>query len=143
MTFIHRVSRTELARNTRRVLMDVQRGRTALIESYGQPEAALIDIVDYRLVRAVMRAYAERLAILPEARLADAAVAACEDAEAVYTLVLAHYLAGDISLGRAAELLDIPWLELRTRFLRLDIPVRTPPSGIDEAMREVTVAESL
>ena len=37
MTFIHRVSRTELARNTRRVLMDVQRGRTALIESYGQP----------------------------------------------------------------------------------------------------------
>lgn len=60
MTVVQRVSRTELARNTRRVLSDVQRGRTTLIETHGVPEAALLDIVDYRILRAVMHYYAER-----------------------------------------------------------------------------------
>lgn len=35
---VQRVSCTELARNTRRLLSDVQRGRTALIENDGEPE---------------------------------------------------------------------------------------------------------
>lgn len=38
---------------------------------------------------------------------------------------MAHYLAGVISLSRAAELLQLSWLNLRTRLLRLGIPKRT------------------
>jgi len=39
--------------------------------------------------------------------------------------IVAHYLAGVISLSRAAELLQLSWLNLRTRLLRLGIPKRT------------------
>ncbi len=55
MESIQRVRKTDLARNTREVLNTVMRGQTALIESHGKPEAAIIDIVDYLIVRAVMR----------------------------------------------------------------------------------------
>ena len=34
------------------------RGQTALIESHGKPGAAIIDIIDYRILRAVMRYHA-------------------------------------------------------------------------------------
>ena len=51
--------------------------------------------------------------------------------------MLAHYLAEEISLGRAAELLDLPWIDLRTRFLRLDVPLRIGPADPDEARAEV------
>lgn len=141
MTLIHRVSRTELARNTRRILTDVQRGRLALIESHGQPEAALLDIIDYRLLRAVVRYYAAPPDISTNAGLTAQAVAACADSAEVYALVMAHYLAGAISLGRAAELLDMPWLELRTRCLRLDIPVRAAPADAGEVLRDIDVAD--
>ena len=40
------------------------------------------------------------------------------DAQARCDLVLGHYLGESISLGRAAELLKIPWPDLRARFLR-------------------------
>lgn len=142
MTLIQRVSRTDLARNTRRVLRDVQRGRTALIESHGEPEAALVDIVDYRILRAVMRYYAEPPDGELAAGLSEAAVQVLDDLNARYTLVFAHYLSGSISLARAAELLDVPWLELRARCLRLDVPVRTAPQDAAEAARDVAAIES-
>ena len=120
MTVEQKVSETELARNTRQVLSDVQRGRTTLIESHGKPEAALMDIIDYRILRAVMRAYAQPIQTDAEAGLSDQAVAAVEDLDARYGQVLSHYLSRSISLARAAKLLGIPWLELRTRCLRLE-----------------------
>ena len=46
--------KTELARKTRQVLREVQRGYTVLIESHGQAEAVILDIVDYRIVRGFM-----------------------------------------------------------------------------------------
>jgi predicted HTH domain antitoxin len=52
-----------------------------------------------------------------------------------YNVVMAHYLAGAISTGRTAELLDIPWIELRERFRRLDVPVHAGSNSIDEARR--------
>jgi predicted HTH domain antitoxin len=142
MTVIQRVSRTDLARNTRRVLRDVQRGRTALIESHGEPEAALLDIVDYRILRAVMRYYAESPVIDPEIGLSEAAVQALNDLNERYALVFGHYLGESISLARAAELLDMSWLELRTRCLRLDVPLRTAPQDAAEATSDVDVIET-
>jgi predicted HTH domain antitoxin len=62
------------------------------------------------------------------------------DPQARYDLVLAHYLAGAISLARAAELLDLSWLELRARCLRLDVPLRTAPADLDQARADVEAA---
>jgi hypothetical protein len=45
-----------------------------------------------------------------------------------------------ISLARAAELLDLPWLDLRTRFLRLDVPLRASPADVDEARADAAAA---
>jgi hypothetical protein len=55
--------------------------------------------------------------------------------------VLSHYLAGAISVDRTAELLDLSWLDLRTRFLRLDVPLRVAPSILDKARQDTEVAE--
>jgi predicted HTH domain antitoxin len=132
-----RVRKTDLARNTRQVIREVQRGQTAIVESHGQPEVAILDIIDYRILRAVMRYYTQHPEIDVEAGLADEQLADLVTTQARYDLVLAHYLAGAISLGRAAELLDLPWLDLRTRCLRLDIPLRTAPADLEEARADV------
>lgn len=141
MVTVQRVSRTELARNTRRVLSDVQRGRATLIETHGEPEAALVDIIDYRILRAVMRYYAEKPEVDVEAGLPDSALQSVDDPQDRYSVVFAHYLANSISLGRAAELLDLPWLELRARCLRLDVPLRSAPGNAEEAAADVLTAE--
>jgi hypothetical protein len=139
---IKRVRKTDLARNTRQVINAVQRGQTVVIESYGQPEVAIIDILDYRILRAVMCYYAQRPVIQVEAGLQDQKVTALMDPQARYDLVLAHYLAGAISLARAAALLDLSWLDLRTRCLRLDVPLRTAPADLDQARADVEAAEA-
>lgn len=140
MESIQRFSKTELARNTRRVLKEVQHGYVAMIESHGEPEAAVIDIADFYVLRAAMRYHARRPDIDVEQGLSDEAVAALGSPQARYDLVIAHYLAGAISLGRAAELLRLSWLELRSRFLRLDVPLRSAPSTTDEARADVEAA---
>ena len=142
MQSIQRVRKTDLARNTRQVINTVLRGQTAVVESHGQPEVAIMDILDYRITRAVMGYYARRPQIDLEAGLSDGQVAAVADSQERFDLVLAHYLAGAISLSRAAELLDLPWLDLRARFLRLDVPMRPAPSGLDAARADVKVAGS-
>jgi|SRR3972149_1026044 len=139
---IYRVRKTDLARNTRKVISAVQRGRTALIESHGQPEVAIIDIVDYHIVRAVMRYHAQQPEMDVEAGLSEQEVETLSEPQDRYNLVLAHYLAGSISLSRAAELLSLTWLDLRSRFQRLDVPVRTAPADESEAKADVEVART-
>jgi predicted HTH domain antitoxin len=140
MELIQRVRKTDLARNTRQVINAVLRGQTAVIESHGQPEVAIIDIVDYRILRAVMHYYARQPQIDVDAGLSDQEVATLSDLQDRYDLVMAGYLAGAISLARAAELLDLPWLDLRHRCLRLDVPLRTSPVDLAEANMDVEVA---
>jgi predicted HTH domain antitoxin/antitoxin (DNA-binding transcriptional repressor) of toxin-antitoxin stability system len=135
-----RVSKTDLARHTRRVISTVQRGHTAVIESHGEPEAAIVDITDFRILRAVMRYCSQQPEIDVAGGLTDDAIADLSDFQERYNLAMAHYLAGAISLSRAAELLDLPWLDLRTRFQRLDVPLRTAPADLDEAQADVDIA---
>ncbi|MGD9144435.1 MAG: UPF0175 family protein [Anaerolineae bacterium] len=142
MQSIQRVRKTDLARSTRQVINNVLRGQTAVVESHGQPEVAIMDIVDYRITRAVMRYYAQQPEIDVEEGLADQQVTSTSDPQERFNLVLAHYLAGAISLGRAAELLELPWVDLRTRFQRLDVPLRAAPSDLQEARLDVEVAEA-
>ncbi len=127
MQSMQRVRKTDLARNTRQVINDVLRGQTAVIESHGEPEVAIMDIIDYRITRAVMRYYSQQPDIDTEAGLSEERAANVPDLQDRFNLVLAHYLAGAVSLGRVAELLGLPWLDLRTRFLRLDVPLRGAP----------------
>lgn len=137
MEFVKRFRKTELTRNTRRVISAVQRGQTAVVESHGQPEVAIIDILDYYILRAVMRYYAQQPEIDVEAGLSDQKVGLVTDLQARYNLVMAHYMAGAISLGRTAELLGLSWLDLRTRCLRLDVPLRTAPADLGQASTDV------
>lgn len=137
---IQTIRKTDLARNTREVLNAVMRGQTAVIESHGKPEAAIIDIIDYRIQRAVMRYHVRPPQIDVDAGLTDAAAAATPDLQARYNLVLAHYLADAISLSRAAELLGLSYFDLRMRCVRLDVPLRLAPATIEEARADVEVA---
>lgn len=142
MQSMQRVRKTDLARNTRQVINDVLRGQTVVVESHGEPEVAIIDILDYRLTRAVLRYHSQRPEIDVAAGLPDEAVGSAPDQQERFDQVLAHYLAGAISLGRAAELLRLPWLDLRTRFLRLDIPLRQGPADLHEAKEDFEVARA-
>ena len=135
------VRKTDLARQTRKVIRDAQRGLTVVVESHGQPEAAIIDIVDYYILRAIMRYHAALVTGEPGSGLSDEALAGL-DPQAVYDRVVSSYLAEAISLGRAAELLELPWLDLRTRFIRLDVPLRQGPASVDAARAEVESAAS-
>jgi len=54
-----------------------------------------------------------------------------------YNVVMAHYLAGAISTGRTAELLGLPWIELRERFHRLDVPIHLGSNSVEEARQEL------
>lgn len=137
MNTIYHAGKTELSRNTRQIIRAVQRGQTVVIEHHGQPEVAIIDIVDYHILRALAHYYARPPQIQTRNGLSDEAVAAQPDIQAQYDLIMAYYLAEEISLGRTAELLDLPWIDLRTRFMRLDIPLRTGPADLDEAQAEV------
>ena len=56
------------------------------------------------------------------------------------TSVMQSYLAEEISLAKAAELLGLSWFELRDRFLRLGVPLHLGPAGLDEARAEVAAA---
>lgn len=137
MEYQHIVPKTDLARKTRQVLQAVQRGQTAIIESHGQAEAAILDIEDYRILRAVMRYHAHKIQVDPEAGLSDAGLAGFEDPQERVDQVIAHYLGEGISLARAAELLGLPWLLLRTRFLKLDVPLLAGPGEPDEVRDEL------
>ena len=129
MNPMYHAGKTELSRNTRQIIRAAQRGQTVVIEHHGQPEVAIIDIADYHILRALAHYYAHPSQIQTGSGLSDEAVAAQPDLQAQYDLVLAYYLAEEISLDRAAELLDLSRIDLRGRFFRLDVPLRAGPAG--------------
>lgn len=143
------IGKTDLARRTRQVVGQVRRGQTVIIESYGQEEAALIDINDYRLLKAftayqTLPAHAAPVTNpelaprgLEENEIKDLAAQAGGDPQAVWNRVIAAYLDGDISLGRAAELLDLSSFELRQRFHWVGIPLRMGPATKADAEADI------
>ncbi len=138
---VYRISKTELARNIRQVFTSVQRGGMVIVESHGQPEAAILDIPDYYILRAVTRYQAEQPEIDIEAGLSEEAVAHLPEEERYYS-VIAHYLAESISLSRAAELLSLAWVDLRGRLHRLGLPIRVGPETIEELRQELDNIEA-
>lgn len=137
------VSPSDLSSEGRQLLDAVRRGKTVFFEEEeGKAEAALMDIVDYRILRAVMHALAARPEIDPSEGLSESELAGGLDNQDRYNQVMAHYLGEAISLSRAAELLEMAPSVLRDRFGRLDVPRRVAPSGAEEAKRDVQAALS-
>ena len=60
-----------------------------------------------------------------------------EDEAIRWSVVVGAYQDEQINLGKAAELLDLPELELRQRFIELGVPLRIGPSDLAEARAEV------
>lgn len=140
------ISRTDLARRTREAIENTQRGQTIFIESYGAEQAVIVDARDYHLLRAAAVYRSQPLAPvnnpeatprgLTEMEIKTRAANAAGDIQAVWDLVIATYLDGDISLGRAAVLLDLPRFDLLARFNRLGLPTRLGALNLKEAQDE-------
>ena len=137
-----RIRKTDLARNTSQVIRKVLRGQTAVIESHGQPEAALMDIVDFQLQRAAMKYFGKPQKFEEDIEISPAMLDSLPDEQARYDLVLGHYMSLHLSLAKAGELLDMTFNEIRSRMVRLDIPLRIGPSSIDEVKAEIDSIEN-
>ena len=146
------ISRTELARNTRKVIEQARKGQPVVVESYGEEQVAILDATDYRLLRAAaghevplsapIRDEAAMPGGLSEAKLAEYVQASGNGTQARWDKVMGAYLDGDISLGRAATLLELSRFELQIRCNRLGIPVYVGARTIEEAQREYEVLKS-
>jgi len=71
------------------------------------------------------------------------ALAARHGSAEVWQGVIDDYLNERISIGRAAELLGIPVLDLRSRFQKLGISPRWGAQSVEEAEEEINVAAAL
>ena len=130
-----RVRKTDLARNTSAIIRNVLRGQPAVIENHGQPEVAIVDVIDYLILRAVTHYHGgDRPALDPKGPL-DAEFSGMSS-QARYNRAMDYYLAEECSTGRMAELLQIPWLDMRERFNRLGVPLFFGPTSIEEAREE-------
>jgi predicted HTH domain antitoxin len=141
MELLQRVRKTDLARNTRKIIRDVLRGKTAIVESHGLPEVAIVDVIDYYLKSAALHYFTQSPEVNTEEGLPDETIAKVDKEQERYNLVLTHYLGESISLGRAAELLNLPWLDLRMRLARLDIPLHLGPRDVEELRAEIKAIE--
>lgn len=116
------VTMTELLRESGDVFDNLLRGRAVLIEKHRKPQAVLLDIYDFYGLRAAAAFEVNKFDI--NTGELDQVVEKCEEEAETYLLVIGHYLAGEIDLPRAADLLDVPHDELSARFKRLQIPIR-------------------
>lgn len=133
MSAIQHIRKTELTRHTRQVIDNVRRGQAAIVETHGQPEVAILDIVDYRIMRAVIRHHTHRPpADLDLDELRDA-LGTQIDPQARYNTAFSYYLAGVISLEQVAEFLELPTFDLKARCQRLDVakPARPETQDVD------------
>ncbi len=137
MELVQHIRKTDLARNTSQVIRDVLRGRTAVVESHGQAEVAIIDIIDYRIQRALISFFTQEQAMRDQGDRVYQVTMEIDDVQVLYNQALGQYLAGLVSLSRTAEILDLPVLDLRMRFTRLGIPLRQGVESIDEIEEDV------
>jgi len=152
MTYLSTISKTDLARRTRQIVDRVRRGNALSVESYGEAQAALLDIVEYRILRAVAAYHGLGAHPTPvndptltpqgltQQTIAQYVEKAADPVQARWNCVLLAYLDGHISLGRAADLLELSRYELDQHFQRLDVPRRIGPETVTEAKVEITAA---
>ena len=118
------ISRTDLARNTREIVDQVRKGQTVLVQSYGEDQIVLLDLLDYKILKALV-SYALREAHDLQTDKVSAA--------------MRLYLNEEISLAKAAEMLDLSRSELMDHFERLGIPLRLEPETLEDAQEELNI----
>ncbi len=141
MDIVKHIPQAELARDPVAILQVVRRGQPVVVEDRGRPQATIVDPVDLQILLAVVRYYVDRPRVDSEAGLSDAQVADLKG-QPRFDVALAHYLAEAISLSRTAEVLDTSWLELRERFSRFGLPLRTAPIDEEGVRQDILVADS-
>jgi hypothetical protein len=119
---IFKVTRTDLVRDAGEVFDGLMRGGMAMIEKRGKPQAILIDIYDFYCLRAAAFHGINRVKITKKEL--EEFVKSGPGEDELHVKVIGKYLAKGITLEKAAELLGIPSLELKSRFLRLHLPIR-------------------
>lgn len=119
------ISRTDLARNTREIVDQVRKGQTVFLQSYGEDQIVLLDVFDYKILKA-LGAYALQ---------STGGVQPDPVGEAVRL-----YLSEAIGLAKAAEMLSLSRYELMDRFERLGVPLRLGAHTLEQAQAEVDAA---
>jgi predicted HTH domain antitoxin len=120
------ISRTDLARNTREIVDQVRKGYTVFVQSYGEDQIVLLDLLDYKILKA----------------LVDYALQETGDLQAGdVNEVMRLYLDEQISLAKASEILGLSRYELMERFERLEIPLRLGPETLEDAQEEIASAQ--
>jgi len=121
------ISRTDLARNTREIVEQVRKGHTIFVQSYGEDQIVLLDILDYKILKG----------------MADYALREANDLQtADVSEVMRLYLDEQISLEKVSEMLGLSRYELMEHFERLGIPLRLGSETLDEAQEEVVSAQN-
>ncbi|HVR95082.1 MAG TPA: UPF0175 family protein [Thermoanaerobaculia bacterium] len=120
------ISPSDLSQRTREILDRVHGGELAIVASGGEERIVLLDALDYRLLRVL------------------ALCATGEEANGPRDLleiqVIRDYLNEKISLGKAAELLQLSRFELEESFQRLGVPLRRGALSIEDAQAEIAAA---
>lgn len=143
------ISRTDLARNTRKTIERARKEGPVMVESYGEEQVAILDAIDYRLIRAaaghLVRSAESSNGLtglpagLSDEEVEQYVIKAGGDPQALWNRVMFAYLNEDISLGRAAELLHLSRFDLQARLNRLGIPINIGPRTVEEARMEYEV----
>ena len=139
MEYEQRISKTDLARSTHQVIRDAQRGYTVLVENHGQLEVAIVDIIDFQLQRAAIHYFSFPKDYERDIEINEATLETLPTDQDRFNIVIGHYLAVHISIGRSAELLKMSSPELQVRLGRSGIPLRMGPESQEELEDEVKV----
>jgi len=118
------ISPSDLSQGTREILDRVQQGELAVVASGGAERIVLLDALDFRLLRA----------------LALCATREGDEKELLEARVLRDYLDEKISLGKAAELLELTRFELESSFQRLGIPLHRGLRSVEDAQADIAAA---
>lgn len=144
MEYEQRITKTDLARSTHQVIREAQRGYTVLVENHGQPEVVIVDIIDFQLQRAAIHYFSFPKEYQQDIEISEANLNSIPNDQDRFNLVLGHYWALHISIGRAAELLAMSPPELQIRLGRAGVPLRMGPESQEELDNEVkTTKKSL
>jgi len=139
MNYEQRISKTDLARSTHQVIREAQRGYTVLVENHGQAEVAIIDIIDFQLQRAAIHYFCFPKEYEQDIEISESILESLPTDQDRFNLVIGHYLAVHISIGRSAELLGMSPPELQVRMGRSGIPLRMGPESEEEIDNEVKI----
>jgi predicted HTH domain antitoxin len=141
MDYEQRISKTDLARSTHQVIREAQRGYTVLVENHGQPEVAIVDIIDFQLQRAAMHFFGFPKEYEKDVEISEVTLKSLPTDQDRFNLVMGHYLAVHLSIGRSAELLGMSPPELQVRLGRSGIPLRMGPESEEELDNEVKIIQ--